>query len=380
MSFEPDTSADMSFSEVDLTHLNSQERMICMDHFQNFCQYLSERGKQPKKNEGYAGSSIRPMVRRVMQAVQQTSTEDSSAMQLRVDSADQFIQALNKDTVTTQDGDDYAEGSKRKFVSALEAYFRFQGTEWTAEITFTDNPTNSGADPFTRAEREQLFKAATTYKSPPTYRNVSPEERDRWNADLAQYLNKPKAKVGPNDWQELQQLWRFPSLIAVALDCGCRAGMIERLEVDQIHLEDGRLITPPEKTIKNDSSWTNDLSDRSVTCLRKWFKQRENRPKYDDSEHIWLNRHGNPYESHNLNSLLRNLMDEAGIKANGRTISWHSIRHSTGCYLYNQNKDLMIVANTLRQNTLKAAKRYAHPAPETKKEAVEALQGDQTVL
>jgi site-specific recombinase XerD len=139
-------------------------------------------------------------------------------------------------------------------------------------------------------------------------------------------------------------------------------------------LEAGKIITPPEKAIKNDSCWENELSDRSITCLENWFEQRANRPKYDDSDHVWLNREGNPYNSHNLNRLLRNLMDEAGIKPNGRILSWHSIRHSTGCYLYNQHKDLTIVADVLRQNSLEAAKRYAHPTPEMKKDAVEALQ------
>ena len=367
---------DLSLSDEDLDHLTHQEKKIATDHFSKFSLYLYERGKEPKKNVGYAPSSIRPIARRVIQATQHTCNEDTSAIQLTVDDADQFIRALNEDTVLTQDGTPYAEGSKRKFVSALDAYFRFQGTEWESEITFNDNSTNSGADPFTRTEGEKLFKASIEYKSPPTYKNVSPEERDRWNAELAQYLNKPKAKVGPKDWSELQQSWKFPSLVSVSRDCASRAGWIEGLETNQVELKAGKIITPPKKAIKNNSWWDNELSDRSITCLENWFEQRANRPKYDNSDHVWLNREGNPYSSHNLNRLLRNLMHEAGIKPNGRILSWHSVRHSTGSYLYNQHKDLAIVAEVLRQNSLEAAKRYAHPLPETKKEAVEALQSD----
>ena len=118
-----------------------------------------------------------------------------------------------------------------------------------------------------------------------------------------------------------------------------------------INLKTGRLTTPPEKAVKNDTSWDNELTDRSVTCLKEWFKQRSNRPKYDDSSHVWLTRESNPYNSHTLNPLLRNLMDEGGIQPNDRKLSWHSIRHSTGSYLYNQHKDLAIVAEILRQNT-----------------------------
>lgn len=364
-----------SSSDNDLHHLTPQEQILRQKHWDSFTQFLRERGKNPKKNVGYAESSINPIARRVAQAHQHTRNKQMSSIRLTVDHADLFIESLNEDSFQKQDGSNYTEGSKRKFSSALEAYFRFRNIEWEPEIVFTDNPRDNGADPFLRAEREQLFKAAIEYQSPPTYKNVAPEERDRWNAQLAQYLGRPKVEIGPDDWQELQQLWKLPSLISVALDCGCRAEMINRLEVGQINLKTRRLTTPPEKAVKNDTSWDNELTDRSVTCLKEWFKQRSNRPKYDDSNHVWLTRESNPYNSHTLNPLLRNLMDEGGIQPNDRKLSWHSIRHSTGSYLYNQHKDLAIVAEILRQNTLEAARRYAHPLPETKKEAIEALQG-----
>jgi site-specific recombinase XerD len=68
-------------------------------------------------------------------------------------------------------------------------------------------------------------------------------------------------------------------------------------------------------------------------------------------------------------------MEEAGIEANGRNLTWHSIRHSTGMYVYNQHKDLELVAEILRQKSLQAAKRYAHPTPETKRDVIESIQG-----
>jgi hypothetical protein len=46
-----------------------------------------------------------------------------------------------------------------------------------------------------------------------------------------------------------------------------------------------------------------------------------------------------------------------------------------GMYVYNQHKDLKLVAEVLRQKSIEAATRYAHPTPETKKDAVEAIQG-----
>jgi len=364
-------------SEGTIDHLNHQQKALFIEFWTEYIRYLHQKGKNPKKNEGYAESSIPSIARRVFQVQQFVWENETLTTKLTPEYADKFIQVLNQDLFTQSDGEPYSECSKRKFVDAVKTYFRFRGTDWTPEIEFHDNPSDEGADEFTKTERDELFTAASEYQSPPTYKNVSPEERDRWNAKLAQYLGKPKAKIGPDDWEELRQFWKFSSLISVALDCGSRAGMIERLEMWQIDLDAGTLTTPPQKAIKNDLRWENELSDRSITCLKYWFRQRENRPKYDDTDHIWLNRQNNSYNSHTLNDLLRNLMAQAGIEPNGRKLSWHSIRHSTGCYLYNKYNDLTIVAETLRQSTLEAARRYAHPTRETKKEAVESLQEDE---
>lgn len=363
-------------SDEIISHLNHQQKALFIEFWTEYIEYLLEKGKNPKKNEGYAESSIRPIARRVCQVQQFVWKNENLTTKLAPEYANNFVKALNQDTFIKGNGEPYSECSKRKFVSAIKTYFRFRKINWTPEIEFSDNPSDEGADEFTQSERNELFTAACEYQSPPTYKNVSPEERDRWNAKLAQYLGKPKAKIGPDDWEELRQFWKFSSLISVALDCGSRAGMIERLEMRQIDLDAGTLTTPPQKAIKNDLRWENELSDRSITCLKHWFKQRANRPKYDETDHIWLTRENTPYTSHTLNNLLRNLMAQAGIEPNGRKLSWHSIRHSTGCYLYNKYNDLTIVAETLRQSTLEAARRYAHPTRETKKEAVESLQED----
>jgi site-specific recombinase XerD len=68
-------------------------------------------------------------------------------------------------------------------------------------------------------------------------------------------------------------------------------------------------------------------------------------------------------------------MDEAGIEAENRTLTWHSIRHSTGMYVYNQERDLSLVAEILRHKSLESARKYAHPTPETKRNIVENLHG-----
>ncbi|MFB6200170.1 MAG: tyrosine-type recombinase/integrase [Candidatus Nanohaloarchaea archaeon] len=362
-------------SSQSLSCLNYQQKILFSEVWSDLLAYLRFEGKRPDRNIGYAESNVRPLARRIYQVYEYCWEQDIVAIELTTDVADDFVDALNNDKIESKTGDAYAEGSKRKFVQALSAYFDFLAVDWESNIKFGEEEPKLSSDPFTRAEREQLLNASFDYNSPPSYKNVSAEERDRWNAHLAEYLGSPKEEIGPDDWQELQTSWKYPSLISTALDAGWRAEMVGRLSVDLANLETGQIIIPPDVTVKNNSKWTVQLSNRSVKVLEKWLKQRANKTKYDQSDRIWLNRRGNPYNSKSLNNLLRNLIDDAGIEADGRKLTWHSIRHSTGTYIYNQEKDLEVVAEVLRHKSLQAARKYAHPSPEVKQDIIESIQG-----
>ena len=357
-----------------LSHLNYQQEVLYQDHWEKLIEFLRTRGKNLARNRGYSESNVRPVARRIHQVYQHAWEIGPVSTQLSTEQANRFVDALNHDRVLNRDGESYAEGSKRKFTQALKAYFRFRGLDWEPEITFSEDRATFASDPFTLNEREQLLNASFEYRSPPSYSNVSPEERDRWNAHLAQVLSKPKQSIGPDEWEKLQKCWKTPSLITTALDCGWRAAMVGRLSTSLINLEEGRIRIPPDVAVKNDEHWDAELSDRSTKMLRRWLLQRKNKTKYDDCDVIWLNRKGNPYTSGTLNNLLSNLIDEAGINTKSRRLTWHSIRHSTGMYVYDQHKDLELVAEILRHTTLEAARKYAHPTPESKQDVIEAIQ------
>ncbi|WP_136717724.1 tyrosine-type recombinase/integrase [Halorientalis salina] len=338
-------------------------------------EFLRTRGKDPQRNRGYAESNIRPIARRIHQVHQYCWENGYSILELTPKQADEFIEGLNRDEILNKDGEEYSEGSKRKFQHAINSYFRSQGIEWDPEIEFTDTDSSAGPDPFNLRERERLLKAALNYRSPPNYKNVSPDERDRWNTQLSQHLGKPKEQVGPDDWESLRRSWKIPSIISTTLDCGWRAEMIGRLEMKSIDIGNGQIVIPPDTAVKNNQKWECELSNRSSRILEYWMAERNNRPRYDNIDNIWLNRKGNPYNSGTLNRLLDNLIEEAEIEPGNRKLTWHSIRHSTGMYVYNQEKDLELVAATLRHASLEAARKYAHATPETKKEVIESIQG-----
>lgn len=368
---------DVEFlGDESLDQLTPKELALFIEIWETFLEFLRTEGKNPKRNVGYAESNVRPLARRVHQVHSHFWDQGRKILTLSSEHADEFVETLNDDQILNRSGEPYSEGSKRKFTQALEAHLRFQGVDWDPPITFSDNPGKSiGSAPFTKFEREKLFETSLNYLSPPSYSNVSPSERDRWNIYLAQLLGKPKDNIGPDDWESLQHNWKIPSLISTGLDIGPRAELVKRLSVDCVRVESGEIHIPADIAVKNDRSWTNQLSARSVTVLEKWLAQRKNISKYDNSDHIWLNRKGNPYNSATLNDLLAGLIEEAELNPDGRKLTWHSIRHSTGMYVYDETQDLEAVAEILRHATLESARKYAHPTPESQKEVVESLQG-----
>lgn len=368
-------STDLEF--IDATELNRQQKEIFASVWNDLVEYIRTQGKIPKRNIGYAESNVRPICRRIFQVHRYCwSKTGGYGSPLRTEQADTFVTALNEDRYQKKSGNPYSECSKRKFVDALVVFFNFRREEWEPKIKFTRTTTSeSSIDPLTLNERERLLSAATQISSLPSYKNVSPEERDRHSRYLSQKLGKPKADIGPEDWERERQSWKASSLISVSLDIGPRAALVNRLLCSMLDLEEGFVTIPGEVAVKNNQKWRSPLTERSVRLLRQWRKQRKTLDKYQDDNHIWLNRKGNPYCSRTLNSLFNKLLDEAGISENGRTLTWHSIRHSTGRYTYAQTEDLEAVAEILRHTSLESARRYAHPSIEMKRDVVESLQG-----
>lgn len=370
-------------SEVDLEFISNskmsaiklKKRILFQKHWEELLHYIRTKGKNPNKGIGYADSNIRPTSRRIFQVFEYEWQNGHEILELTPTVADEFIENLNEDTIQTRGGEPYEEITKRHFNDALRIYFRFQNRNWSPPVEFEDNGSGFVADYFRSAELDSLLDAALDYKTPPSYSNLSPEERDRWKTHLAQYLGKPKNEITVADWEQLQRSWKIPSLIGVATDIGPRCQLIRDLRSDFIDLENGVIVIPPEVAVKNDEQWENEISSQSVEMLKRWFEQRSNNQNYDESNRVWLNRKGNPYQSKSLNRLLSNLIDESDVTPGGRSFTWHSIRHSVGTYVYARTQDLGFVAEILRHKTLEAARKYAHPTPEAKREVIEDISG-----
>lgn len=355
--------------EREVDALNERQTSIYLSVRERFETYLREQGKVPRKSIGYAEDSIGPRVSRIQRVFDWLWESEEVTTELSTDHADRFLEALDTDSYRAADGERYSEASKRKFRDTLENWFEFHDVEWEPTIRFTDDDAIGDADPFSRAELRKLWQAALQYKSIPSYNNLSPTERDRWRAYIAQELGKPKEEVSPADWEAINQDWKIPSLIRTTRAAGWRPAMVARLRVDWYDDSTQTIHIPQGQAVKNDAAWAQALDDESAFALENWLEQRENLDKYDGRNEIWLNRQENSYQSGSLNTLLRNLMGEADIEPYGRKLVWYSFRHSIGTYVYDEYKDLKIVAETLRQKSRASADRYVHPTPELKREA-----------
>lgn len=127
-----------------------------------------------------------------------------------------------------------------------------------------------------------------------------------------------------------------------------------------VKLDKGESVIPPDEAAKNREKHKIALTERTAHVLRKWKNQRQNIQKYDGRDAIWLNRKGNPYNSKNLNNLLRKLMDEAGIDYSGRKLVWYSIRKSTANQI-NWHSDDTTTAKALRSTTQNVQNYVDHP-------------------
>ena len=368
MQSPPTSEPEFEFlSENAVEPLTNLKLQVYADNRTEFLEYLRTRGKNPERFEGYAESSVPAISRRVHQVFEFIWKEETT-LELTPQYADSFVDALVRDEFTRSDGDAYSEGSKRKFVDALEAWVEWRDIEWEPSVTFQDEPAKDAADPFTKDELRLLWETALEYKNIPDYSNLSSEDRESWKIYLSQELGKPKIEISPSDWDRVNQCWHVPSLIRTTRSSAWRPCEICILKI-QWYDPQRRVITiPAEYAAKNDVPWEQQLTDQGAHSMNRWLEQRSCQEKYEGRDEIWLNREGNPYNSGSLNRLLNNLVEAAGINNHNRKLTWYSFRHSKGTYVFEETGSLKMVATALRQTSTQAAARYVTPTSEIKSE------------
>lgn len=362
-------------SSRDDSPLNELQQDVVDDRLSRFSDYLSTKGRNPKKEKGYAEGTVTERLSRFRLLMKWIWAQEELTTEFVPQHGNIVNEALEEDTLRKQDGGRYSENTKRKFNDVLRNWFEFQNEDWEPTYTFSDNdpdPENK-PDPYSKEELRQLTEASLTFEDIPRYNNLSPSERDQWKIHISQKLEKPKDEVVPADWDKINNSWKIPSLVRTVRGHGWRPALVGRMKTDWYDWDEQAIFIPASASPKNDASWREDLIDEEAMWLEKWLDQRSLMDKYKDRDEIWLTRKGNPYSSGPLNDLLDKLQDEAGINPRGRKLVWYSFRHSVGTYVYDEYKDLDIVRRKLRQKSKESAINYIHPLPETQREATSVL-------
>jgi len=349
--------------------LNPRQREVYQDHRRNLIQWMLSIGKDQEQAEGYAEETAQQRAYRLDKFYRWVwHHQDGYTTEITPSHADDYM----KHIATT----DYSLSYKAALQKAIKMLFRWRNFQhntsydWNPDITFSDDTASHHPRDFlTEQERRKLREASLDHGSVPHYASVTPDERDKWKAYLAQRFGKPKTEIGLDDWDRANS-YKIPSLINTALDAGLRPVEIERAQTSWLDLENGVLRIPKEDSSKNADNWIVSLRSNTAAYLEKWLHERQQRSKYDGSGHIWLTRRGNPYSSRSLNRLLNRLLETAGIERDN--ITWYSIRHSTGTYI-TREEGLAAAQAQLRHKSQETTMRYDQAPVEDRKEALERI-------
>jgi integrase len=350
-------------------YLNRRQKQNYQEHRQRFLEWLAVLGKDPQKAQGYSNAVVKNTAYRTDQFYRWVwENKDGYTVNISHTEANEYNRHLA--------GEEHSNGHKAKCVKSLKRLFKWKhheqgGDLWEPDITYTDSGSTKAQDYLTKEERQAIREAALEYGSIPAYNTVSPRERSRWKAYLAQRFGKPKSEVGLEDWERANG-WKTPSMVWVSLDAGLRPIEVERAVVDWVDLENGVLRIPKEDSSKNQDNWIVALRDQTVKALNRWLDERRQYPKYDGTDNLWLTREGNPYQSHSLQYLLSKLAEIAGISIENRRFTWYAIRHSLGTYMSRED-GLAATKDQLRHQSVKTTMRYDQTPVEDRKDALERM-------
>lgn len=365
-------------SETSKSSLNARQQQLYAQEMSEFYEWMCTSGRDPSHNQGLATTTASNYISWMDKVFRRTwERRETTTVQFPPELADEYCTFLSKDQITKANGKAYSVAHKRKVNDTIQKYHEWReetkgGKSWDPPVKFNDRNHNK-ADSFTIKERRKLKEAVLTYDTLPTYSDCSPEQRERLKIYLSQRLEIPKEEVSPSDWKRVNTSWERPSLLWTTFDTGLRPIEVERAVPEWLRLEKGSIFIPKEEAAKNRDNWEVALHPRTVRALKRWIAERAHLTKYDDTEHLWLTRNGNPWSSRGLNYFLRQVCDEAGIDQTNRWIVWYSIRHTVGEYMTDRG-GLAETNAQLRHESLQSTLRYTDPSLSTRESTLEELE------
>lgn len=351
-------------------YLNKRQLLDYRSRREDCLTWLLAVGKKPDKAEGYAFQTVDNRAYRMDMFYRWVwQQEEGYTTEVTHTHADDWLQYLARL--------DKSNAHKDNCRKAVQMLFKWKEYEygldaWEPQLAFsTDDGTTTPRDYLLKEERSLVREAALEYGSVPGYNDLSPTERSRWKAYLAQRFEKPKSDVSPEDWERANG-WKIPSLVWTSLDAGLRPIEVERAVTTWVDTDNGVLRIPKDESSKNRDNWIVSLQDRTGEILKRWIEERKTRAMYDDTDQLWLTRQANPYQSASLRHVLERLCEIADIDPKNRSLSWYVIRHSTGTYM-TREEDLAAAQTQLRHKSPETTMKYDQVPVEDRKDALDRM-------
>lgn len=194
-------------------------------------------------------------------------------------------------------------------------------------------------------------------------------------APVFERLRQPPSAFDFLEFDEADRLVAIPdepwrTMILVALRTGLRRGELRALRWQDVDLvkrqltvrqaaDDKGAITPP----KNGRPRTIPLSPAAVAALR--------RHKHLRGPFVFCADDGAPFTQRQLERPIERACRRAGL----RSVGWHTLRHTFASHLVMTGSSLKHVQELGGWQTLAMVMRYAHLAPDARRDAVAALDG-----
>ena len=189
------------------------------------------------------------------------------------------------------------------------------------------------------------------------------DEREAKMADARQshnkWLQEREHKLLP-EISEDKFADHLKPMVLLSINTGMRRGELFALRWENISFSKGH-ITIAGETAKSGRTRHIPLNSEAMGVLKKW------RSSLDASGLVFPSKDGDL--RNNANKSWRNLLGDAKIK----NFRWHDMRHHFASKLVMASVDLNTVRELLGHASMDMTLRYAHLAPEFKKEAVERL-------
>ncbi|SEV98206.1 tyrosine-type recombinase/integrase [Natrinema salifodinae] len=350
--------------------LDERQLVDYREYKRDLLKWLHHLGKNPDHAEGYAETTVRQVSYKVDKFYRWLWNEEGYTTSATPDDADDYMRHLvYSDT-------EYSTGHKASSQKCLKRLFKWRRHELGEEVEW--EPTHSFSpdasqprDYLTVEERKLIREAALEYGSVPSYSALDPQERQSWKRYLAQRFEKPIDDVSVSDFDRANG-WKIPSLTWVSLDCGLRPVEVERATVNWVDTENNVLRIPKAESSKNTENWIVGVTERTSTALERWLIERQQYDQYQDTDALWLTRHGNPYNSSSLKYILSRLCEIAEIPTENRSLSWYAIRHSVGTYM-TREQDLAAAQAQLRHKSPETTMRYDQTPIEDRRDALNRM-------